>query len=112
MRVRRYIIENLPPAGILIFAPGLGEINDIIDGFTQTISEHGRKPADFWILPLHSSLPTSNQQRVFDAPPKGVIKIVVATNIAETSTLSHALCLFFDVCTYERRVQRGVGRLR
>jgi hypothetical protein len=73
-----------------VFAPGLGEINDIVDGFTQTIAEHGRKPADFWILPLHSSLPTSNQQRVFDAPPKGVTKIVVATNIAETSTSSTA----------------------
>ena len=30
-------------------------------------------------------MPTVNQQQVFDRPPQGVRKIVVSTNIAETS---------------------------
>ncbi|KAL3215413.1 hypothetical protein MRX96_034125 [Rhipicephalus microplus] len=37
------------------------------------------------IIPLHSMMPTVNQRQVFDRPPAGVRKIVLATNIAETS---------------------------
>ena len=37
------------------------------------------------VLPLHSSLTPQEQKRVFAPPPAGVRKIVVSTNIAETS---------------------------
>ena len=37
------------------------------------------------ICMLHSSLPVEFYQRVFDEPPDGTRKLVVATNIAETS---------------------------
>ncbi|CAN0374751.1 unnamed protein product [Hapterophycus canaliculatus] len=39
----------------------------------------------FQILPLHSGVPTSKQRQVFVRPPKGCRKIVLSTNIAETS---------------------------
>lgn len=38
-----------------------------------------------WILPVHSKLSQKEQERIFDRPPDGVRKIVLATNIAETS---------------------------
>ncbi|KAL6758533.1 P-loop containing nucleoside triphosphate hydrolase protein [Haematococcus lacustris] len=38
-----------------------------------------------WVLPCHSSLTREEQQRVFDTAPPGSRKVVLATNIAETS---------------------------
>ncbi|KAL6758523.1 hypothetical protein V8C86DRAFT_1468342 [Haematococcus lacustris] len=38
-----------------------------------------------WVLPCHSSLTREEQQRVFDSAPPGSRKVVLATNIAETS---------------------------
>ena len=37
-----------------------------------------------WVIALHSILSSADQQSVFNVPPPGVRKIVLATNIAET----------------------------
>lgn len=39
----------------------------------------------FEIYPLHSKLPCLEQRKIFRKPPDGVRKIIIATNIAETS---------------------------
>jgi hypothetical protein len=39
----------------------------------------------FLIFTLHSMLPTFNQRQVFDKPPRGFRKLILSTNIAETS---------------------------
>lgn len=41
--------------------------------------------ASLWVLPLHGSLAAKEQKLVFQKPPKGVRKVVLATNVAETS---------------------------
>jgi hypothetical protein len=38
-----------------------------------------------WLLPLHASLTPAEQARVFAAPPAGHRKVVLSTNVAETS---------------------------
>ncbi|KAI0427443.1 DEAD/DEAH box helicase [Xylaria sp. FL1042] len=63
--------------GILIFLPGAGEIKRTVDQLQSVSSLH--------VLPLHASLDTREQRRVFKAPPPGKRKVVVATNVAETS---------------------------
>ena len=44
-----------------------------------------RHPQLVRVLPLHGSMPTASQQEIFERPPPGVRKVVLATNIAETS---------------------------
>ncbi|KAI1312773.1 DEAD/DEAH box helicase [Xylaria venustula] len=63
--------------GILIFLPGVGEIKRTVDQLQSVSSLH--------VLPLHASLDTREQRKVFRAPPPGKRKVVVATNVAETS---------------------------
>eukprot|EP00927_Polykrikos_kofoidii_P076815 TRINITY_DN73840_c0_g1_i1.p1 TRINITY_DN73840_c0_g1~~TRINITY_DN73840_c0_g1_i1.p1 ORF type:complete len:1800 (+),score=403.34 TRINITY_DN73840_c0_g1_i1:624-5402(+) len=38
-----------------------------------------------WVLPLHSMISVTEQRLVFNKPPQGCRKVVVTTNIAETS---------------------------
>lgn len=37
------------------------------------------------VIQLHSSVPFEAQQPVFDPPPPGEVKVILATNIAESS---------------------------
>lgn len=77
-----YITESQDEGAILVFMPGMMEITKAIDEMRRKELFQGEKVV---IYPLHSSLSTSEQTRVFDVPPPGVRKIVVSTNIAETS---------------------------
>ncbi|KAK0614278.1 P-loop containing nucleoside triphosphate hydrolase protein [Immersiella caudata] len=63
--------------GILIFLPGVAEINRACNALKFMSSLH--------VLPLHASLETREQKKVFASPPAGKRKVVVATNVAETS---------------------------
>jgi ATP-dependent RNA helicase DHX36 len=67
---------------ILVFLPGMAEITKAIETLYKTPLFQSSKVV---IYPLHSSLSTAEQTSVFDVPPIGVRKIVVSTNIAETS---------------------------
>ena len=60
----------------------MGEINQLCERLSQTAAHRTGK---HWIIPLHSSVQPAEQRQAFKKPPEGVRKIVVATNIAETS---------------------------
>lgn len=63
--------------GILIFLPGVMEINRALDALRSIPNLHA--------LPLHASLQSVEQRRVFPHAPSGKRKVIVATNVAETS---------------------------
>lgn len=65
---------------ILIFMSGVAEI----DRTLKAIGELGMA-RQLWALPLHAALSPNEQRKVFKNSPKGTRKVVVATNIAETS---------------------------
>ncbi|KAI4375529.1 hypothetical protein MLD38_013387 [Melastoma candidum] len=78
-----YIDENCGEGALLIFLPGVFEINQLVDRLAASYRFSG--PSSEWILPLHSSMTPDDQRKVFLQPPGQIRKVIVATNIAETS---------------------------
>lgn len=77
-----YISNNLAEGAILVFLPGYTQISAML----QNLQQSRRFPRHrFLVLPLHSLLSGPDQKRVFSHPPDGVRKIILSTNIAETS---------------------------
>jgi pre-mRNA-splicing factor ATP-dependent RNA helicase DHX15/PRP43 len=76
---------------ILLFLTGMQEIEDACRNIRQEILNLGAEAGPVNVVPLYSTLPPREQQKIFDAaPPNGPKgqpgrKIVVSTNIAETS---------------------------
>jgi len=80
-----HIAKTSQNGAILVFLPGLAEITRVQDTLLQ--QESGvdfRDESKFKIFLLHSSIAAS-QNTVFDPVPDGCRKIILATNIAETS---------------------------
>ncbi|MCH8570376.1 ATP-dependent RNA helicase HrpA [Nesterenkonia sp. AY15] len=71
-----------PDGDVLIFFPGEREIRDAAEALTETIAAD-RRLRGSEILPLFGRLSMAEQKRVFS--PGGRRRIVLATNVAETS---------------------------
>src|SRR6185369_1982214 len=71
------IIECHPPGDILIFMPGEKDIRETRDML------QGRFSSSHEIVPLFGRLSAGDQERVFT--PSATPRIIIATNIAETS---------------------------
>lgn len=68
---------------VLVFMPGKREIDALCNVLYQDPLAGDRQLVN--ILKLHSTIPRSEQQTVFVPAREGTVKIVVASNIAETS---------------------------
>ncbi|MFA5756415.1 MAG: ATP-dependent helicase HrpB [Smithellaceae bacterium] len=77
--VQRALRET--PGDILVFLPGAGEIRTVGDAIAETL--HGKAASGISLHPLYGDLPFEEQERAI--LPASARKIVLATNIAETS---------------------------
>lgn len=84
------------PGDILLFLTGEEEIEDACRKIKleadDLVNQDPESVGPISCIPLYSSLPPAQQQRIFDAAPKSTVpngppgrKVVVSTNIAETS---------------------------
>ena len=74
------VLDNGDDGGILIFLPGEKIIKDCLDSlYRMPFSRH------LHILPLYGRLSKEEQEKVFDPAPDGKKKVIISTNIAETS---------------------------
>ncbi|EME42751.1 hypothetical protein DOTSEDRAFT_26302 [Dothistroma septosporum NZE10] len=73
------------PGDILVFLTGQDEIEQAEQSLQETARKLGQAAPELMICPIYANLPTDLQQRIFDPTPPKVRKVVLATNIAETS---------------------------
>lgn len=85
------ILYNRTEGDILIFLPGEKAIKDCINKLYRT--PYSRK---IQIIPLYGRLPKEEQEKVFDSAPFGRKKVIISTNIAETSVTIDGITSVID----------------
>lgn len=104
--VKRLLAEQ--PGSLLLFLPGVAEINRVLERL------NGEVPGDTDLCPLYGALPLAQQQGAIQPAEAGRRKVVLATNIAETSLTIEGIRLVVDsglerVARYD--VRNGLTRL-
>jgi len=74
-----------PKGDILLFLTGQDEIETCEENLKETMFALGDKVPDLIIAPIYANLPSELQSKIFEPTPEGSRKVVLATNIAETS---------------------------
>ncbi|XDV21536.1 hypothetical protein PO909_026624 [Leuciscus waleckii] len=90
------ICQSSDEGAVLIFLPGYDEIVSLRDRIVfddKRFTDHQQR---FQVFILHSSMQTSDQKKVLRNTPKGVRKIILSTNIAETSITVNDVVFVID----------------
>ena len=85
------VLSNRVNGDILIFLPGEKIIKDCMQKLYK--STFSRK---IHIIPLYGRLAKEEQERVFDSAPLGKKKVIISTNIAETSVTIPGITVVID----------------
>ncbi|XP_053743241.1 pre-mRNA-splicing factor ATP-dependent RNA helicase DHX16 [Synchiropus splendidus] len=84
------------PGDILVFLTGQEEIEACCELLQERCRRLGSKIAELLILPIYANLPSDMQAKIFTPTPPGARKVVVATNIAETSLTIDGIIYVID----------------
>jgi pre-mRNA-splicing factor ATP-dependent RNA helicase DHX16 len=87
---------------ILVFLTGQEEIETASEILTQRSRALGNRIAELIICPIYANLPSDQQAKIFETTPKGARKVVLATNIAETSLTINGICYVID-CGFNKQ---------
>ena len=87
---------------MLLFLPGVGEIQRVQERLAERVA------SDVVLCPLYGALPLSEQRKAILPAPVGMRKVVLATNIAETSLTIEGIRLVVD--SAQERVARFDAR--
>jgi ATP-dependent helicase HrpB len=101
------ILVSGEPGDILVFMPGMGEIQS-----TLAACRNLHSAEKLALIPLHGELPAEEQDRAF--APNALRKLIVSTNVAETSVTIDGIRHVIDsglarVARYDS--ERGIGTL-
>uniref|UniRef100_A0A182QQ54 Probable ATP-dependent RNA helicase spindle-E n=1 Tax=Anopheles farauti TaxID=69004 RepID=A0A182QQ54_9DIPT len=97
---------------IIMFLPGINEIERMADELRSFLDGMKRDPkwqTKFTILKLHSMLPADEQSLVFRKPPPGHRKVILSTNIAESSITIPDVKFVIDFCLHRLLVADSVN---
>ncbi|XP_010424847.1 PREDICTED: DExH-box ATP-dependent RNA helicase DExH5, mitochondrial isoform X2 [Camelina sativa] len=88
------ICENEGPGGILVFMTGWDDISSLKEKLQ--IHPIFGNPDRVMLLACHGSMASFEQRLIFEEPASGVRKIILATNIAETSITINDVAFVID----------------
>lgn len=85
------VLDNKESGDILVFLPGEKIIKDCVMRLT-----YSHLHSKIHLVPLYGRLPKEEQEKVFDNAPFGKKKVVISTNIAETSVTINGITTVID----------------
>ncbi|XP_026676469.1 3'-5' RNA helicase YTHDC2-like [Diaphorina citri] len=94
-----------PKAAILIFLPGYEDIVTL----QEMLFSDPTCYSQLYVLTLHSQMQTSKQKLVFNAPPEGLRKIILSTNIAETSITINDVVYVIDCGKHKEKTYNSLS---
>jgi pre-mRNA-splicing factor ATP-dependent RNA helicase DHX16 len=87
----------------LVFLTGQEEIETVEQILKHRVRGLGTKIAELIICPIYANLPTELQAKIFEPTPEGARKVVLATNIAETSLTIDGIKYVIDPGLYKMK---------
>ncbi|XP_073514156.1 3'-5' RNA helicase YTHDC2-like isoform X3 [Phyllobates terribilis] len=96
MHILYNICQNSDSGAVLIFLPGYDEIVGLRDRILYDDKRFSENSHRYQIFMLHSNMQTTDQKKVLKNPPVGVRKIILSTNIAETSITVNDVVFVID----------------
>ncbi|PIC47449.1 hypothetical protein B9Z55_006805 [Caenorhabditis nigoni] len=84
------------PGDILVFLTGQEEIETVQEALMERSKALGSKIKELIPLPVYANLPSDLQAKIFEPTPKDARKVVLATNIAETSVTIDGISYVID----------------
>jgi ATP-dependent RNA helicase DHX8/PRP22 len=85
-----------PEGDILVFLTGKEEIDNACEIISERMKALGPEVPELIILPIYGALPTETATKIFEPAPPGARKVVIATNIAETSLTIDGIYFVID----------------
>jgi pre-mRNA-splicing factor ATP-dependent RNA helicase DHX16 len=85
------------PGDILVFLTGQEEIDTTVEILNHRTKGLGSKIKELVICPIYANLPSDMQAKIFEPVNEGARKVVIATNIAETSLTIDGICYVIDI---------------
>ena len=79
-----------------MFFTGQDEIEAAQENLQETARALGNKIKELIVCPIYANLPSDMQAKIFEPTPEGARKVVLATNIAETSITIDGVVFVID----------------
>uniref|UniRef100_A0A2K6FDA9 RNA helicase n=1 Tax=Propithecus coquereli TaxID=379532 RepID=A0A2K6FDA9_PROCO len=106
------ICHSCDAGAVLIFLPGYDEIVGLRDRILFDDKRFADNTHRYQVFMLHSNMQTSDQKKVLKNPPAGVRKIILSTNIAETSITVNDVVFVIDSGKVKEVCMVKAGRCR
>ncbi|KAL6305628.1 P-loop containing nucleoside triphosphate hydrolase protein [Sparassis latifolia] len=97
---------SLPPGDILVFMTGQEDIEVTCQVVQERLAQLD-EPAPLSVLPIYSQMPADLQAKIFEPTSDGRRKVIVATNIAETSLTGSSVSSSFCYRLYTEMAYRN-----